>query len=211
MRTVFALSILFLLMFWPGSDVVRADVNVGMSVDEDGIKGFYLAIGEHYTVPEKEIVYVRKKNIPDDDLPVVFYLASRSGVSSKRIIELRLSGKSWMEITLHLGLHAGIFHVPFNGDPGPPYGKAYGHFKNKPKKKWREIHFVDVDIVNLVNLRFMSNYYGCSPEFVVKMRKQGKSFTAINAEAKKQKKQKLEKSKMASKEKSKSKGKGKKK
>ncbi len=211
MRVVFALSVLMLLMFWPGSDGARADVNVGLSVDDDGIKGFYLAIGEHYTVPEREIVYVRKKCIPDDELPVVFYLAGRSGVSSKRIIELRLSGKSWMEITLYLGFNAGIFHVPFNGNPGPPYGKAYGHFKNKPKKKWKEIHLIDVDIVNLVNLRFMSNYYGCSPEYVVKMRKQGKGFTAINAEAKKQKRQKQEKSKMASKEKNKSKGKGKKK
>ena len=37
----------------------QAGVSIGLSADEDGIKSFHLAIGEHYGVKEKEVVVVR--------------------------------------------------------------------------------------------------------------------------------------------------------
>jgi hypothetical protein len=55
-----------------------ADVNIGATFTEDGLKEFHLAIGEFYTVPEKEVIVVRKTGIPEDELPVVFYIASRA-------------------------------------------------------------------------------------------------------------------------------------
>ena len=55
----------------------RAGIDIGISADESGIKDFYLAIGDHYKQPEKEIIVVRERGIPDEELPVVFYLASR--------------------------------------------------------------------------------------------------------------------------------------
>ncbi len=129
-----------LLMFLGGSvDSVRADLNIGITADESGIKEFYLAIGDHYKAPEKEVVMIREKGIPDDDLPVVFFLSKRAGVSPGVIIDLHLGGKSWMDITFHYGLTAEIYYVDVNEVKGPPYGKAYGHFKKKPKKDWKTI------------------------------------------------------------------------
>lgn len=205
-----ALSLMFIGL---GVTESRADVNIGLSIGDDGIKGFYLAIGEHYKVAEKEVVVVKKRRVPDEELPVVFFLAVRTGVAPKMIIDLRLKGMSWMDVTLHFGLNAEIFYVPVKVKPGPPYGKAYGHFKNKPKKKWGEIRLVDADIVNFVNLKFISERYGYSPDEVIKMRQKGKNFVVINAEVKKNKGQAKKQSKqMASKGKpnNKSKGKGKK-
>ncbi len=206
-----ALSLVFIGL---GVTESRADVNIGLSIGDDGIKGFYLAIGEHYKVAEKEVVVVKKRRVPDEELPVVFFLAVQAGVAPKVIIDLRLKGMSWMDVTLHFGLNAEIFYVPVKVNPGPPYGKAYGHFKNKPKKKWNEIRLVDADIVNFVNLKFISERYGYSPDEIIKMRKKGKNFVAINAEVKKNKGPAKKQSKqLASKGKpnNKSKGKGKKK
>ena len=59
----------------------QAGVDIGLSLDEGGIKGFYLAIGDHYEVKEKEVVFVREQKIPDDELPVVFFLSRHSGVA----------------------------------------------------------------------------------------------------------------------------------
>jgi hypothetical protein len=92
-----------------------------------------------------------------------------------------------MEITTHLGLTAEVFYVPVQGDPGPPYGKAYGHFKNRKKADWGAIRLTDTDIVNFVNLKFISSHYGYSPDEVIKMRQSGKDFVSINTEVKSKK------------------------
>jgi hypothetical protein len=187
MRQVNVLILLLVLVLWPVPNPCQADVDIGVSIDKDGLKGFYLAIGEHYKVPEKEIIVVRQKNIPDEELPVVFFLASRAGVAPSVIIKLRLGGKSWMAITAHFGLNAGIFYVPAAKVSGPPYGKAYGHFKNKKKAKWGAIRLSDAEVVNFVNLKFISEHYGRPADDIIKMRQKGANFVSINAEVKKSK------------------------
>jgi len=44
----------------------RADVNIGISADRDGIREFHLSIGDHYGVKEREIEKVRARSLPDD-------------------------------------------------------------------------------------------------------------------------------------------------
>ena len=211
-KILISLTLLFFIGCFTAS-TARADLSFGLSVGEEGIKSFYLAVGEHYKVPEKEIVVVKQKKIPNEEMPVVFFLARRAGTSPETITKLRLGGKSWMEITAHFGLTAEIYYVPVKEVSGPPYGKAYGHFKNRKKNQWREIKLTDGDIVNFVNLKFMSEHYGCSPDEVVKMREKGKNFIDINTTIKKNKGQAKKEAKVAAAEKSakKSKSKGKKK
>ena len=187
MRTRLTFLISLLLLWGASHNNVSADVNIGIKADESGIKEFYFAIGDHYKAPEKEVVIVRKRGIPDDDLPVVFFLSKRAGVSPGVIIDLHFGGKSWMDITFHYGLTAEIYYVEVKKVKGPPYGKAYGHFKNKPKKDWKTIKLVDADIVNFVNLRFLSEHYGYSPDEIISMRSKGESFAKINAKVKKAK------------------------
>ncbi len=187
MRTITVLALLLLLMIWPAASQSLAEVDVGLSISDGGIKGFYLAIGEHYKVAEKQVVVVREKKIPDEELPVVFFLARKAGVSPEAIVKLRARGKTWMDITVHFGLTAEIFYVPLKQVPGPPYGKAYGHFKNKKKSKWGTIRFSDTEIVNFVNLKFISEHYGCPADEIIKMRAKGNSFITINGQVKKNK------------------------
>ncbi|OGC85508.1 MAG: hypothetical protein A2142_00200 [candidate division Zixibacteria bacterium RBG_16_48_11] len=185
----------------------EADLDLGVSIRDGEVRSFYLAVGDYYNVPERTLVVVNERNIPDDEVPVVFFLASQARVSPNVIIDLRLGGKSWMDITLYYGLTAQIFYVPFTVDPGPPYGKAYGHFKKLPRSKWGEIRLGNADVVNLVNLKFISGHYGYSPDQVVKMRGKGKSFVSINSEIKKNKGESKGKAqKQGSKGKSKGKG-----
>jgi hypothetical protein len=117
-----------------------------------------------------------------------------------------------MEITTDFGLNAGIFYVPVTSDPGPPYGKAYGHFRNRDRKDWGHIWLSDDDVVNFVNLRFISEQYNYSPDEVIKMRQNGDGFVDINAKVKNgNAKHKGNNDKFASDEKVKHKGKKKKK
>jgi len=170
------------------------DVNIGITADEDGVKEFHLAIGDFYKSSDKQVAAITKYGINDEELAVVFFLAEQSNVSPKAIIDLRLGAKSWFDISLHFGLKPEIYFIDIHEVSRPPYGKALGHFKKKPKSQWNEIRLADDDIINLVNLKFLSKYYNLSPDEIIKMRSNGESFTKINFKVKKSKNEKNNKS-----------------
>lgn len=187
MKRLFTLSFISILTIVISVNICYADLDIGLKIDEDGIKSFHLAIGEHYNVPEKEVVVIKKKHLTDEELPVIFFLARHAKVRPEVIVQLRLDGKSWLSISHHFGLGIDIFYVPLTKVSGPPYGKAYGHFKNKPHNKWKYIQLSDIDIINFVNLRFVSDHYGWSPDEVMEMRSSGKTFIEINHAVKEKK------------------------
>jgi hypothetical protein len=178
--------VVVLVACWLLSSSASAGIEIGLSADRDGINSFHLAIGEHVGVEQKIVVKARERKIPEEELPVVFFLARHASVSPSVIIDLRLDGRSWMDIALHYGLHADVFYVPLK-DPGPPYGKAWGHFKKKKKSEWSTIRLSDSEIAASVNLKFISSHYGCSPDEVAAMRADDKSFVSINSKVKKKK------------------------
>ena len=157
-------------------------MDIGATLVNGGLKGFYLALGEYYRVPERDILVIHDRHIPDNDIPVVMFIAQRARVEPAFIIDMRLAGRSWMDISLHFGLGPDIYYVPVKKVYGPPYGNAYGYYKNKPRKDWGSIRLSDADIVNMVNLRFISERYGYPPEQVMRLRTEGKNFVGINDE-----------------------------
>ncbi len=164
----------------PAAGVSAQSVSTGISISNGELRSFYLAIGDYYRVPESRVVYVKQQyRIPDEEIPVVFFLASRAHVDPQVIIDLRLRQRmSWLDITFHYGLTPEIFYVPVKR-VGPPYGKAYGHYK-KHGKDYRKVRLVDADVVNLVNLRFLSEYHGVAAEVVMDRRGKGERFVVIN-------------------------------
>ncbi len=185
-KYLFAFFVLLFLM--PG--FAQQDINAGISIGPEGLKSFYLSISNYYKVPEWQVERTREKQISDEELPVVFFIAGRAGVKPEVIINLRLGGSSWFDISVKHGIYSNDYYVPLETQPGPPYGKAYGYYKNKPRKEWKKIRLTDEDIINLVNLKFMSGYYNYKPDKIVEMRKEGKKFVAINDNIKSGKKEK---------------------
>lgn len=194
-----------LCVAFPGA--AKSGMLGGIEIGDEGVRSFYLAVGDFYGVSDQQVVVVHQRHIPDDEIPVVFFLASRARVAPDVIIGLRLGGSSWMQICSKYNITADVFYVPVSGTPGPPYGKAYGHYKNKDKSKWKEIRLSDADVINLVNLRFVSEHQRCSPNDVISARSGGSSFVKISHNIEK----KRSMSKADSKDNSSSKSSGKKK
>lgn len=216
MRIAYICIIVIALSVCGLSERAEARVDIGVTIGDEGIRDFYFSVGDYYRVPEREVIIIRERRIPDEEIPVVLFLAKRGGVPFARVIEMRRSGLAWIDITLRLGLSPEIFYVPVTIVSGPPYGKAYGHFKKKHKNEWRTIRLSDDDVINFVNLKFISDYHGYAPERVIEMRSKGKNFIAINDEVKKvkgnkekHKKEEKEDKEEWKKEKHKDKGKGK--
>ena len=70
---------------------------------------------------------------------------------------------------------------------GPPYGKAYGRYKQMPREQWRNMELGDDDIEHLVNLRFLAERYGQTPDAVAALRGRGLSAVQVNSELRRSK------------------------
>lgn len=165
------------------ASVIASDPGMerGISIGEEGLREFFLAVGDYYRVPQREVITIKERGIPPYEVPVVLLLAKKAHVAPEMIIDLRLSGHTWLDITLRFGLSREIFYVPVGlVVTGPPYGKAYGHYRKKPKKDWKAIVLGDDDVINLVNLKLLSEHYTYPPEKIIKMRSGGKEFVPIN-------------------------------
>ncbi|MCX8093295.1 MAG: hypothetical protein N3E50_03925 [Candidatus Goldbacteria bacterium] len=182
-KTIKILMICFLCFMFSIS--VNASVSVGMTVTDEGLKSFYFSIGQFYRVPEKEVVIIREQGIPDDELPVVFFLAMKSGVPYGQIVRWRVHNRwSWMKIVSKLRLSPEIFYVPIDVPiHGGYYGRIYGYYQ-QPRNKWKYIKLTDSEIIHCVNLHFISGYYGYKPIEVIKMRDAGKNFVIIHNDIK---------------------------
>lgn len=159
------------------------DVNLGISISDGRLRDFYLAVGDFYGVAPRSVVELRERyRCQDDELPVVYFLAARAHVEPAAIINLRLGRMSWLDIAFHYRLTPDVFFVPVAVAPsGPPYGNAYGYYrKHGADKNWQNFHLTDREVVDLVNLRFMSEYHKIAPASVIALRSRESKFVVIN-------------------------------
>ncbi len=181
MKKLIILSVYFSLIFLVSNSYLDAGVNVNINLGSTESANFYRSIAHYNNVSEDDVYFVRKKGVADEELPVIFYLASLAGVPPALVADEYKPGISLHDLTRIFGLNPEIYHYPikFKVD-GPPYGKAYGYYRNKPKKEWKNIKLSNTDIINLVNLRFISDSNGVDPENIIKRRAGGKTFVLIN-------------------------------
>lgn len=158
----------------------KAQVQFGLSAGPNGVNDFYLSIGNYFNVPPAQVDVIRQRDVPNDQIPVVLFIAQRAHVEPQEVIELREEGFSWMEVALRFGIGPEAFYVNVNNYAHTPYGHAYGYYRHYDKRRWRHIRLSDDDIVNLVNLRFVSEYSHHTPDEVVRLRGQGRTFIDIN-------------------------------
>jgi len=159
----------------------RADAQTAFSVSAH-IGDFHVAVANYYHVPEREVIVIRERRIPDDEIPVALFIAREASVPWGRIVDMRLRGDSWWNISVRLGLAPDVYYVPVAVIPGPPYGRALGHYKKKHRKEWRTIVLTDADIVNLVELRFLTEHYHVAPERVIELRGSDRDFVMVHAD-----------------------------
>ena len=65
-------------------------------------------------------------------------------------------------------------------DPGPPYGKAYGHWK-KHRKNPQAMTLSDDDARNMVAVRMINEYYDVSVEVAMDWRLSGRDLPTLMA------------------------------
>ncbi|MDO9304155.1 MAG: hypothetical protein Q7T77_02420 [Sulfuricurvum sp.] len=168
MKRIIGIALIAGCMYGP---LNASNFDIGISGSERGINGFSLSIGNYYHVPAQEIIMI-ERSIPYEETSVVYFLAQHSHRTPNYIANLRLRGMSWWDISIHLGLNPRTLYViDSRRHSGPLYGKAYGYQRLN-----------DSDIVELVNVRFLSSYHGISVDDVIDRRSRGQQYMHIDDE-----------------------------
>jgi hypothetical protein len=148
------------------------------SVSDDNQYYLNLAVSNYgYPRTVIEPVLPRVRYV-EQDLPVILFLANVSGRPVDAIVDLRYGGLGWSVIFSRVGVPYDVLFVDIDRDPGPPYGKAWGHWKKNPKR----CILSDSDIVNLVNVQVGHRVCGISPYEIARARSGGKSIATVVAD-----------------------------
>jgi len=182
MHVPICLMALTLLAFAGAPATARAglDIDFGAAVQIGDEADIYVAVSSRYF--DQDAGNTRRWNrqcADPDDLAVALFLARHGRTSPDQVFALRSRGLSWWEISLRLGVPADIWFVPVQGDPGPPYGRAYGHWRKRGRQSPRELDLNDGDARNLVAVRLLHEYYGVSVEIAMQWRSSGRDLRTI--------------------------------
>lgn len=149
------------------------DVAVGLNVNED--TRIFLNVTNQVWHPAVPGAFIQECRYPGDDFPVVAFLAYHSHRQPSFILHMRNQGYPWYEIFYRLNVDPSVLFMGIDRDPGPPYGNAWGHWKNQRHARMRErLRFSDRDLVGLVKVQTVSRHFGVSPFDVLSAHRQGK-------------------------------------
>jgi hypothetical protein len=178
-RTLAIASILILTLTTPAPAASASfDFLFSMnSVQDDGQLFLNLTVGSYGTdrgVLEPVLPRIRAVEV---DLPVILFLADASGRPIDFIVDLRRGGLSWMVVFERCGVSPDLLFVGLDTDPGPPYGKAWGHWRKSP----RSLRLSDAEVVGLVNLQVGSRNTRTGPGEIARAHGGGSSIASIAA------------------------------
>ncbi len=159
-----------------------ADVDFGANVQLGDDAGIYLAVSSRYYDQDAgDLGRWEHQCGGPDDLAVAMFLCRRGHVPPERVIAQRSRGLDWWTIGARLGVLTEAWFVPVRHDPGPPFGKAYGHWRQRRWGDDRPFTLSDDDTRNLVAVRLLHEYYGVSAEQAMAWRSTGRSLREIAA------------------------------
>jgi hypothetical protein len=160
----------------------RADAHVGAEFDDEERRNFFLAAGKYFQASWDELEGIQSTGLPWDEIPVVLHVSKHAEVSPEEVTALRWAGLSWHDIMSGFSLHPESVYVPIESPGEDPPSRTYRYQGPTVLEAWDSRTSSDEDIINLVNLKFISGYYGLRPEKIIALHASGWTFSAIHAD-----------------------------
>jgi len=179
-RATTIVAALALVLATPATAALNVNLDFLWNPDPDNETQVYLHVANTAWAPPRDqvrAVYPRMK-APETDYPVLLFIASEARVSLVAVWDLRSKGLPWAQVMVKLGVPPERIFVEMPRDPGPPYGKAYGHWKNHQKG---EVVVTDDDVFYWTNIRSMARYFHVEPATVVEWRGSGRTWKTVAA------------------------------
>jgi len=149
---------------------LQAETTVQVRMGTSGFE-FGFLYSDYYRV-ETPVVQRCTAVMSEADFLVALHLARASGAGIDVIVDLRRRGLSWYDITHRCLCTTQVYFVDLPDDPGPPYGRARGHWR---KNRRDDFQMSDDEIRAFVQLAALSQHGGKSPAEVLRLRRSGRS------------------------------------
>lgn len=161
-------ALLCVLFAWAGTSQAETTVQVRM-----GTSGFEFGFlySDYYHV-ETPVVQRCTAVMSEADFLVALHLARVSEAGIDVIVDMRRRGLSWYDITHRCMCTTQVYFVDLPEDPGPPYGRAWGHWR---KNRRDDFEMSDGEIRAFVQLHALSQHGERAPSDVLRLRKSGRS------------------------------------
>ena len=150
------------------------DASLALKISDDA--RFFLNVTNRYYGSQQQAVPVLDR-CPDPafDFPVVMFLAQISGKRADVVLSLRRK-LPWSEVMVRLQVPPDRLFAGLDRDPGPPYGHAWGHYKDHRARGAKGPFAVDDRTVQeMVRLQIASNALRVSPYTIASERQRGVS------------------------------------
>ncbi len=179
-----SLLVVLALFASAGAAPAGVDVDFGAAAPLGDDGGLFVSISSRYFDREPRVIedWGRRYYPDPDDLAVALYLSRHCNKGPEYAFNLRREGLGWFEISNRCQVPADIYFVSLARDPGPPYGKAYGHWKKHRQDGRHVMVLSDDDMRHLVGARMIHEYYGVSIETAMQWRASGRDIRAVMAD-----------------------------
>lgn len=143
---------------------------------------YFSAVAEYFDLPASEVEILRDWRLQVEDIPVVLFVAGRTGVSPEALAQLRRGGRMWPDLIRQYGLDASHFHVPV-ADVARAFAlrSVYEEFDRLEPSRWREVRLSDQDVIVLVNVRMAAETLRVPPDRILEAHQSTPSFVALYA------------------------------
>ncbi len=166
----------------PGPARAGLDVDFGARLRTGDDTEIFVEISSRYFERSPDDVQRwRERCGSADDLAVVLFLSRHTGRPPAHIAALRAQGLSWWQVGSHLGMPVDVWFVPVARDPGPPYGKAYGHWRKHRRDRHHEFMLSDGEVRDLVAVRVLKEYFGVEADVALRWRSSGRDVGELAA------------------------------
>lgn len=144
-------------------------------------KEYHKALVKYFEISDELMGEMVKMELPSQEMPIILYLAAKAKKPPLEIANQRAAGDDWMKITGDIGLNAEAYYMLIADEiKSTTYKPIFAKFNDTPKGKWKDIQFTDEDVLNIVNLRFISSLHDFSVFDIMSMRDKGHNFLKIN-------------------------------
>ncbi len=141
------------------------------------------SVARFFDLPPAEIEILSDWEIPVSEIPVVLFMARRSGVSPEALVALREAGQSWTSLAARYRVGPAVLQVPVPDDvPAGVLSRVYEGYRTTPVARWGTIRLADEDIVGLVNVRVISQSLGLPAENVLARTDSSDSYVELFAQ-----------------------------
>ncbi len=148
-------------------------------VGGDDTRLFHAIVARYFEAETADVSRLGARWTDPDDLAVGLFVAGRAGQPPASVFDLRRRHPSWWDVGVACGLPADAWFVPVTKPPGPPYGRAYGHWQKLRDERVPLPALDDGQTRDLVAVRLLHEYFGVPVETAMSWRAGGRDVRAL--------------------------------